>query len=111
MKLEIDQQTLAPATVRRPGSGWIMEIPVISTVHIPRAVFDNLEDIMQAAYMGEINGLGALLAVDSSDDQEPSDSPELDALLLYVARKGYNYVRLDRDGDRIGDLPQFSWDD
>ena len=108
-ELSFDLPTLQPAPNRRPDSGWIMTVPVLSTAHLPMPVFDLLEGIPQAGHTGTINGIGALLAIEQEGDQDPSGSPELDALLLYVARKGYSYLRLDPDGEVIGDLPQFDW--
>jgi hypothetical protein len=89
---------------------WTMVVPVISTMHLPEFVFNDLSEHMGSAFMGELDcECGALLSVDT-DDIDEETPPELAHLLRYLAARNYEYVRLDNCGNDYADLPAWHWE-
>jgi hypothetical protein len=101
-------------------SRWIMKAPVISTAHITitddkvlacqTCEYGLVMAILQPGYLLHISGY--LLHI--SDLHDDADFPkgisaELKDLCLKFAAIGYDYLRLDPDGDILEDLPQFDW--
>lgn len=115
-----DHPTLPPAPAapaapaEKLGAPWIMHVPVISACHLPMKVVNVTPDIEGGDIMADLED-GFILRLPAPDDElEPgqtrSDSPELNALLSYLADRGYWYCRISGDlGDTYADLPRFEW--
>ena len=97
--------TLPPARVM-DGNLWIMDIPVLSTAHLPQIDFDELPDA------GDLfHSPGALLRIDadSAEEWEEAGRPNITRLIKYLDAHGFSYAKLDPDGMIIGDLPVWDW--
>lgn len=95
-------------TSRSTSQPWIMSVPVVSTVHIPASDRARLlDEYADGDVLATINGeSGHILNLDdiAEDDGEnawSAYSPEFRTLLCAFRDKGYSYLRLDADGDRI----------
>lgn len=110
--LEPNWPTLKPAQHRHSQAQWIMQVPVLSTAHLPMETFDRLEELDQSGYLGTVGGIGALIRIGEPEEieDETTGDAALDALYAYVSAKGYRYFRLDPDGEVCADLPTFAWD-
>lgn len=109
---------------------YIMEVPVISTAHLPRTEADLLyeaapeltrrrefslpiPDVVAIMYPGDAGDL--LLRLDPDERDEAGkfsypDYPVLAALATAIAEKGFSFFRLSAEcGDVYADLPQFDW--
>lgn len=95
---------IAPAV-----SPWIMVAPVISTAHIRPEDDARLQndDIGNGPVMANLKP-GYLLCIDDLTDFEGYSDGMLH-LLETFHHLGFHYLRLDPDGDRLDDLPQFEW--
>lgn len=81
---------------------WLMTIPVISTCHLPESVVNNLpQDELYAEYD---NGFFIHFGPEYSSRCE-----ELMAIAQWAESEGFQWVRLDSDGDVIDELPKFDW--
>jgi hypothetical protein len=87
---------------------WTSTIPVISTGHITEETYDYLITLpinttkeLVAPYL-----YGLFLYI---GDDYKSDRPDLQALAAWAAQHDYMCVRLDRDGDRVDELPYYEW--
>ena len=90
---------------------WIMQVPVLSTRHITPDLAELLNNLgsSPAPWDQEVIGIegGWLLYVGSN---EATDVPEVLApLFAWTASLGYEWLRLDQDGDVIADLPAYDW--
>lgn len=85
---------------------WVMEVPVLSTAHMPTEhALETLEGNTPIAAYPE----GWFLYV-GEESSGYEDTPEwLEELFLWAESRGYTWVRFDRDGDAIDELPQFDW--
>lgn len=110
-----DEQTTTTAreVPPLPKHAWIMRAPVISTAHIKKESFDSLSS--NPLGFDQESGLFVLPAPDglmvyASDIEEINDLPdELQACLTWSITHGFEWLRFDRDGDRIDGLPVFDW--
>lgn len=93
---------------RDTSSPWIMCIPVVSTVHIPASDRARLlDESANGEVLATINGeSGHILMLDDLEAWEDY-SPEFLNLLQGFQDKGFNYLRLDADGDEIEGWQQF----
>jgi len=86
-------------------STLVLQVPVISTAHLPSSDAVDECECLAASYD---NGWFVYM-----DDDEPEDGtvPEWYlAVWRWATPKGYSWVRFDSDGDRIDDLPTFDWE-
>ena len=98
---------------------WIMAVPVISTGHITADDAERLdrqnETGRPGGLMGVLNqGCGYLLHLSETDPDAlaaewPGYSPHFHALLRHLVAAGFQYVRLDGEGDTLPTLPTFDW--
>ncbi len=99
---------------------WIMQVPVISTAHLPQAEAEALlnldpHDLQNAGpddppLLAHIaDRVGHLFIIEDLDQGDLPDFPILRAVLLAVKARGYSYARLDAQGEVFDDLPQFDW--
>jgi hypothetical protein len=99
---------------------WIMQVPVISTAHLPQAEAEALlnldpEDVENAGpddppLLAHIaDRIGHLFLIEDLDEDALPEFPHLRAVLLAVKARGYGYARVDAQGELFDDLPQFDW--
>ena len=100
--------------ISREATHWIMHVPVVSTGHMHKSDDEKLQTESHATDNGPVvglfGGLGYLLNID--DLGEWSDEGYSDAFLHLIEtfhHLGFHYLRIDPDGDRLDDLPQFKW--
>jgi len=101
--------------VLRPphGQGWIMQVPVISTRHLPQSERDWMETLTEddggvVFQKRDKQWPGTLFVIE--EDIIEDDAPEghtLNALCRQLRERGFAYVRFDPDGDILSDLPTF----
>lgn len=89
---------------------WMMHIPVLNTGHVSQETYQRMtkEYPWGPCALYEEGGF-FLVPVDLN---ALTDNPPSDLLLLWqwAQRRGYGWVRLDRDGDTYqGVLPLFEW--
>ncbi len=96
---------IAPAV-----SPWIMTAPIISTTHIHSEDNRRLEDedIGNGPVMADLQ-TGWLLLIEDFPSNFEGYSDAFLHLLETFHHLGFHYLRLDCDGDRLDDLPQFQW--
>lgn len=92
----------------------ILRVPVISTAHVSEADMERLTDrIRSSDYPGAAYDEGCWLWIPLNEGD--GDDPIYNGLksildIVEWARKNqYAYVRIDRDGDEISDLPTYDW--
>ena len=104
----------------QPLGPWIMQVPVISTQHLPREEGEALlaldpQDIDDSGpddppILAHIaDGVGHLFMLEDLDAQDMPDFPHLRRVLLAIKARGYGYARVDAQGEVFEDLPQFDW--
>ena len=88
----------------------------LSTAHIQEETSKKLETELFGWYMGlDVYSLstyeagGWMIWVDSSADGDDEVPEELTALLKFCKEKQVDWLRLDRDGEIIPELPTFEW--
>ena len=99
---------------------WIMQVPVISTSHLPQVEAEALlnldpEDLDNAepddppllAHIAD--RVGHLFLIEDLDEDALPEFPHLRAVLLAIKARGYGYARVDAQGELFDDLPQFDW--
>lgn len=93
------------------NSIWIMQAPVISTAHISLEFSKKLADWMyeRAPWGQEILDLegGWMFFVGANEADNVPD--ELQHLFTWAASGGYEWLRLDEDGDVIPNMPVYEW--
>jgi len=96
----------------------ILRVPVISTAHVSESDMERLTDrIRSTDYPGAAYDEGCWLWIplhegdgDDMDDDPIYNDLKINVAIVEWARKNqFPYVRLDRDGDEIGDLPTYDW--
>ena len=104
----------------QPLGPWIMQVPVISTQHLPREEAEALlaldpQDIDNSGpddppILAHIaDGVGHLFMLEDLDAEDMPDFPHLRQVLLAIKARGYGYARVDAQGEVFEDLPQFDW--
>lgn len=100
-------------SIRDPRGYWVMQAPVISTGHLAKPVMDTLDAVLPGEdFHGALcmpGTYGAMLHCADFENLDP-DAPEcLRSVLGWGAREGFEWLRLDRDGDVIAGLPEYPW--
>lgn len=89
---------------------WLMNVPVLSTLHIRQSTYDYLNGPTDHGYCVADYGEGMFIYVPEHIEgrAEPSD---LRALFAWARRYKYEWVRLDSVGVDRDDLPTYpeSW--
>jgi hypothetical protein len=101
---------LKPLRKSAPNNPFIMEVPVISTVHLPEAECRLLDQLSEAdagvLFSGHEYG-GVLFRIDDDEDSSYTNAPTLNDLLQRLGAVGFEYARFDSVGDTFTDLPTF----
>lgn len=96
-----------------PDNFWIMQAPVLSTIHISKETNDwlaeNCDGANTSISIHDIDG-GWLVYSSDIDALESLEIPEdLKACLRWNINNEYEWLRLDQDGGQVDDLPKFDW--
>ena len=97
---------------------FYMAVPCISTSHVKEEdmlIIERMGDSVM--HLGRDSGPIIYWAPDESDDdlldrftsETYELSPEFLAVVMAFAHLGYNYLRLDSDGNEVTGLPVFEW--
>lgn len=107
-----------PKAPRASQDHWCMVVPVISTGHITAEDAQQLDHDAASGHpspvMGALcNECGWLLSIDDDlveiPDQWPGYSPQFHHVIKTFHTLGYQYLRLDSEGDTVPGLPEFEW--
>lgn len=92
---------------KRSKNRWVMHVPVLSTSHIKQEVLNNLGPEFQVLNMKE----GAFVWIGSDAYASANTSEELKPVIRWMNNRYPKewWVRFDRDGDIIPELPAFEW--
>lgn len=92
---------------------WVMRCPMITTAHLTQDVAQALadtppgEDFYGAPCM--IGSHGGMICTSASLVLS-SDAPEsLRRVVAWARREGFDWLRVDADGDQIGELMIYEW--
>lgn len=92
---------------------WVMRVPVISTAHITPAVGQELHELLPGEEFYDtpcMGGAHGSMLYCADTDNLPEDAPQcLRDVLAWARGEGFDWVRLDADGDSIDGLPEFAW--
>jgi hypothetical protein len=93
---------------------WIEGLPVITTGHLPQALADDLAFLTTGIVLAEVPGDGFFIKIPDGEEMAdpadpPTEYPEINTLLVYLAARGYHYARISPMGDEYEDLPSFDW--
>jgi len=94
-------------TRKRDKNRWMMHVPVLSTSHIKQETLNNLGSEFQVLNLNE----GAFVWI-GSDAYASANTPEELKPVIRWMNNTYPkewWVRFDRDGDIIPELPVFEW--
>ena len=92
---------------KRDKNRWMMHVPVLSTSHIKQETLNNLGSEFQVLNPNE----GAFVWI-GSDAYASANTPEELKPVIRWMNNTYPkewWVRFDRDGDVIQELPAFEW--
>ncbi len=92
---------------KRDKNRWMMHVPVLSTSHIKQETLNNLGSEFQVLNLNE----GAFVWI-GSDAYASANTPEELKPVIRWMNNTYPkewWVRFDRDGDIIPELPAFEW--
>jgi hypothetical protein len=86
---------------------WVMHVPVLSTSHIKQETLNNLGPEFQVLSMKE----GAFVWIGTEAYASANTPEELKPVIRWMnsAHPKEWWVRFDRDGDIIPELPAFEW--
>ena len=86
---------------------WVMRVPVLSTSHIKQETLNNLGPEFQVLNMKD----GAFVWIGTEAYASASTPEELKPVIRWMnsAYPKEWWVRFDRDGDVIPELPAFEW--
>ena len=86
---------------------WVMHVPVLSTSHIEQETLNNLGPEFQVLRMKE----GAFVWIGTEAYASANTPEELKPVIRWMnsAYPKEWWVRFDRDGDIIPELPTFEW--
>lgn len=92
---------------KRSKNRWVMHVPVLSTSHIKQKTLDNLGPEFQVLNMNE----GAFVWIGSDAYASANTPEELKPVIRWMNNMHPKewWVRFDRDGDIIPELPSFEW--
>lgn len=93
--------------MKRKRDRWMMHVPVLSTSHIKQETLNNLGSEFQVLTLNE----GAFVWI-GSDAYASANTPEELKPVIRWMNNTYPkewWVRFDRDGDIIPELPVFEW--
>lgn len=94
--------------LRRNGEPWIMTVPAVSTTHIQQSDVVKLDN-MSWPMMGDLE-TGWLLRLGPDVDAGFKDCSQAMRELLNAFRaRGFEYLRLDADGEKLSDMRTFNW--
>lgn len=85
---------------------WTLTIPVLSTVHISQAADEFLHDFNKGCLWNAVASWegGHFIYVDGCGPHEG-----LNDVLNWAIENKHDWIRLDRDGDVVPELPQHEW--
>jgi hypothetical protein len=85
---------------------WTLTIPVISTAHITQEADAYLYNSRTGRFENAVSswGSGHFLYVEGCGPHEG-----LDAVLNWALENNHDWIRLDRYGDIVPELPQYEW--
>ena len=92
---------------KRDKNRWMMHVPVLSTSHIKHETLNNLGSEFQVLNMKE----GAFVWIGSNAYASANTPEELQPVIRWMNNTYPKewWVRFDRDGDIIPELPVFEW--
>ncbi|WP_298581273.1 hypothetical protein [uncultured Luteimonas sp.] len=99
---------------KRAESGyWAMRAPVLSTAHLAAAVSEQLHSTLAGEEFFDtpcmMGSHGAMLYC-SDIENLPEEAPQcMRDGLAWGKHQGFNWVRLNADGDVVAGLPEFIW--
>ena len=98
---------------RKPAHGqpWVMEVPVLSTGHLPEAERAIINDYTEAepGVLAVSPAFGTLFfIIEDGADDIATNLPTLAGIARRLSEAGFHYLRLDPDGELFDDLPQFT---
>jgi hypothetical protein len=85
---------------------WVLTIPVISTVHIT----EEADAYLRKSNTGDLKNAvaswegGYFVYIGGCEQHEG-----LSAVFDWALKNDYDWIRLDRDGDIVPELPQYKW--
>lgn len=99
---------------KRAATGfWVMQVPVISTGHFTEAAAAELSDTLPGeafhdapCMVGSHGGMIYCADVENLPESAPQCVRDV---LEWGKREGYEWLRLDADGDTIAGLPEYAW--
>lgn len=95
--------------------GWTMKVPVLSTGHISQTTMKSITTGYIKTLCNETDFLlyeeGVFISIyeDFDIDKSRCLPEDFKALLAWARSLGYNWVRLDRDGDYVDSLKVYEW--
>lgn len=87
-------------------SKWMMDVPVLSTMHLRQGTYDYLNGSLEHGYVVADYSEGMFLFVPEPDDVSVAPA-DLRALFAWARRYKYEWVRLDSIGVERDDLPTY----
>ena len=101
----------ATESTEAPKREWVMRVVVISNVHLPEKVFNDLRDSWDEDHSELVNFFDGILLytgedIDNIDDRYPD---ELVTCVQWAIDQGYPYLRFDPDGEVIPELTDYGW--
>lgn len=87
---------------------WMMQVPVISTLHFCQRDLDALYD-REAALMSDNDGRSVIAYLSDVEEWADTGGVSEDGMrvLRHFAELGYEYLRFDPDGNLVAGLPTF----
>lgn len=98
---------------------WVMRVPVISTAHLTENVARELAETLPGEdFYGFYNAVtphGGFIAcgeeIDDGFNSPLIDTPKcLRDCLRWANREGFEWIRFDADGDQVGELTIYEWE-
>ena len=87
---------------------WIMQIPVLSTVHLKHSTMQRLNALSVLGIVSAQYDTGAFIFV--PEEVQYSLPSDLQWILQWTKDKGFAWVRLDADGEERDDLARYDWE-
>lgn len=87
---------------------YIFHVPFVSTAHLTQGTMSTLQfEVGARERGGAVYAEGLWLHVPEEEDQ--ADPQDLRRLLDWARKNEFYFVRLDRDGDKVRELPRYNW--